>query len=201
MAYIASSDVKSAMGVPATDTIDDAELSLLITRAQKYVDEYTGRAFECSSDDEATRYYSASRDVTRGTLWLDKDLNTVASITAGTDSISSSDYVTEPRTDKPYFALTLRAETSLTWDEPTSDGDYENAIQVNGQWAYSSTAPADIKFAMLRLVKFYYNQMRLSDETASRPIILESGATVLPGTIPADVLEILDRYRYRPVRA
>ena len=203
MAYIASSDVKAWGAVPDTDTADDAEITLLIARAQAYIDEYTGRTFEADTDNLATRYYSLSRDVTRGTLWLDKDLNTVGSdgVVAGTDSLSSSDYVTLPRNDKPYYALQLTANTPLDWGDPTSDGDYENAISVHGQWAYSSDCPADIQFAMLRLVKWYYNLGRLSDDTANRPIILESGATVLPGTIPADILEILDRYKYRAVRS
>lgn len=203
MAYIASSDIKAWGGVPDTDTVDDPELTLLIARAQQFVDTYTGRTFECSTADETTRYFSASLDVSRNTLWLDQDLNTVGSdgIVAGTDSIASTDYVTLPRNDKPYYAIELTANTPQDWGDPTSDSDYENAISVHGQWAYSSVAPADIQFAMLRLVKWYYNQGRLTDETASRPIVLESGATVLPGTIPADVIDILDRYRYRPVRS
>ena len=82
MAYISSSDVKAWGGVPDSDTVDDAELTLIIARAQKYVDEYTGRVFEVDSDSEATRYYTASIDVARNTLWLDKDLNTVASVIA-----------------------------------------------------------------------------------------------------------------------
>ena len=202
MAYISSSDVKAWGGIPATDTADDVELTLLIGRAQQYVDTYTGRTF---SDTNAlsTRYYSASRDVTRGTLWLDKDLFAVGTdgIVAGTDSIASTDYVTEPRNDAPYYALTLTANTPLSWTEPSSDADYENVISVHGYWCYSSDPPADIKYAMLRLVKWYYNQGRVTDETANRPIILESGATVLPGTIPSDIHEILDNYRYRPVRS
>ena len=201
MAYISSSDIKAWGGVPDTDTVDDAELTLLIARAQKYVDEYTGRVFEVDSDSEATRYYTASIDVSRNTLWLDKDLNTVASVIAGTDTLASTDYVTEPRNDKPFYALTLSAQSDEDWSNPDSDGDYENAIAVDAQWAYSSTAPADIQHAMLRLTNWYYKQGRVTDETADRPIVLESGATVLPSQIPSDVKEILDRYRYRPVRS
>jgi hypothetical protein len=199
MAYITSSDVKQYGGIPTTDTVDDGELTLLIARAQKYIEEYTGRVFEVGSDSEATRYYTASVDVARNTLWLDKDLNTVASIVAGTDTIASTNYVTEPRNDSPYFAITLKAESSAEWTDATSDGDYENAIAVTAQWAYSSDAPADIKHAAIRLVKWYYKQGRVTDETADRPIVLESGATVLPSQIPSDVTEILNRYRYRPV--
>ena len=201
MAYIASSDVKAWGGIPATDAIDDDELTLLIARAEAYVEEYTGRVFKSDSDAESTRNFSASRDVEGQTLWLDQDLNTVVSITAGTDSISSSDYVTEPRNDSPYYALTLKAESSLTWDEPTSDGDYENAISISGQWAYSSDVPKDIEWAMVGLVKWLYNRGRMSDASAARASVLESGAVMSPAEVPRDIQHILNRYRYMPVRS
>jgi len=202
MAYILSSDVKAWGGVPDTDSVDDAELTLIIARAQKFVDEYTGRTFECSTDNLSTRYYT-TEDVGGMVLWLDRDLNTIGSdgITAGTDALASTDYTTMPRNDSPYYGIKLTGNTPESWDNTTSDGDYEDAIQVHGQWAYSSDAPADIQHAMLRLTKYYYNQGRLTDETANRPIVLESGATVLPGVVPVDITSILDLYKYRPVRS
>lgn len=203
MAYIASSDVKQYGGIPDTDTVDDAELTLLISRAQKFIEEYTGRVFQSDTDSLSTRYYTASLDVNKERLWLDKDLNTVGTdgIVAGTDTLSSSDYVTMPRNDKPYYAIDLTANTSLSWTEPDSDGNYENVIAVHGQWAYASDTPADIQHACLRLVKYFYKLGRLSDETADRPIVLESGAIVQAADFPKDVLAILNMYKYRPVRA
>ena len=202
MAYIASSDVKAWGGVPDSDTVDDAELTLIIARAQKFVDEYTGRVFECSTDVLSTRYYT-TEDVEGSILWLDKDLNTIGTdgITAGTDALASTDYTVMPRNESPYYGIKLTDNTPEIWGNTTSDGDYEDAIQVHGQWAYSSEAPADIQHSMLRLTKYYYNQGRLTDETANRPIVLESGATVLPGQIPIDITKSLDRYLYRPVRS
>lgn len=201
MAYVASSDVKQYGGIPDTDSVDDAELTLLIARAQAFIDEYTGRTFEASTDSLSTRYYSVSEDVWRERLWLDRDLNTVGSdgIVAGTDTLSSSDYITAPRNDKPYYAIDLTANTSLSWTDPDSDGNYEKAISVHGQWAYTSDAPADIQHACIRLVKYFYKLGRLSDETADRPIILESGAVVQAADFPKDVLAILNMYKYRPV--
>ena len=201
MAYIASSDVKQWGGIPDTDTADDAELTLLIARAQKFIDTYTGRTFETDTDNPTTRYYSASRDVAGGRLWLDKDLFSIGTdgITAGTDALASTDYVYEPRNDAPYYAITLTANTPETWGNANSDGDYENVISVHGDWAYSSTAPADIQHACLRLVKYFYKLGRVTDETADRPIILESGAVVQAADFPKDVLAILNYYKYNPV--
>jgi hypothetical protein len=201
MAYIASSDIKAWGGVPDSDTVDDAELTLLIARAQDTIEEYTGRIFSVTSDALSTRYYTAKADVIGNTLYLDKDLNTIGSdgIIAGTDALASSDYTTLPRNDKPYYAIRLTANTPEIWTNTTSDADYEDAIQVHGQWAYSSDVPAEIQHVCLRLTKWFYNQGRVTDETADRPIVLESGATVLPSQIPADVMAILDRYKYHPV--
>ena len=195
MAYVATSDVKQYGGIPDSDSVDDAELTLIIARVSSFIDNYTGRTFECTSDNEATRYFTYKDDVEGQTLYLDKDLNTVASIVAGTYTIASSDYVTEPRTDKPFYGITLKAESPRVWTNSTSDGDYESAIQVNAQWAYSSTAPPDIQHACIRLTKWAFKQGRITDETADRPIVLESGATVLPTSIPHDVRDILEHYR------
>lgn len=196
MAYVASSDVKQYGGVPSSDSVDDVEITLLIGRAQKYIENYTGRVFESDSDSESTRYFTAIDDVEGRVLYLDQDLLAVATITAGqsSDTIVASDYVTEPRNDTPYFALRLKDNSDKCWDEDTSDGDYENAIVVNGQWAYSASPPADIKHATIRLVRWYYEQGRVNPQD-ERPVVLESGVTVLPAAIPSDIKEILNYYR------
>ena len=201
MAYLASSDIKDYGGIPATDTADDAELTAIIARAQTYIEEYTGRVFSASSASESTHYFTVGQDTGTRILWLDGDLNTLGSngITIGSDTLATTDYTTRPRNARPYYAIKLNANSPLTWDNPTSDGDYEDAITVSGQWAYSSDVPNDIKQAMLRLVKWYYKQGRVTDEVADRPIITESGVVVMPSQIPADITEILERYRYRPV--
>ena len=203
MPYLTSTDVKSYGAIPSTDTQDNAELVLLIARAQSFIEEYTGRVFMASSDTESTRYYEYSRDVEGLTLYLDADLNELGSngIVAGTDSIVSTNFYYEPRNDKPYYAITLRGNSGVSWTDSTSDGNFENAIQVHAQWAYSSDVPADIQHALIRLVKWYYKQGRVTDDTADRPIVLESGATVLPAEIPSDVLAILKKYVYRPVES
>jgi len=195
MAYVSTSDVHLYGGIPNTDTVDDSEIALLIARAQQFIENHTGRTFAVSSDDEAVRYYTYTNDVDGLTLYLDADLNTIASIVAGSDTIASSNYVTEPRNAKPYHAITIKAEAAQVWTNATSDGDYENAIAVTGQWAYSSDAPADVQHVVLRLVKWFYNQGRLSDNTASRPIVLESGAIMMPEGFPEDVLSILKHYK------
>lgn len=197
--YISTSDVKQYGGIPATDTIDDKEIDALITRAQTFIESYTGRIFEPST---GARYYTASESVDGDVLWLDDDLNVFDSdlvVVAGSDTIPSSDMVSIPVNTKPYYGLRIKDGSDKVWDNPTSDGDYESAISVTGDWSYSSSAPGDIQHACIRLVKWFYKQGRITDETADRPIVLESGATVLPTRLPQDVIEILDYYRKHEV--
>ena len=205
MAYIATSDVTEYGSF--TGTADNALIARLITRSQDAIEEYTGRFFE----DQAvsTRRFEASVDTEGQILFLNQDLLEFGSdgIVAGTDIIFTgsttgvvfnTNFVPVPRSDKPIYELRIRDGSSLTWGNPNSDGDYEDVIAVNGIWAYSSVAPADIVHANLRLVLFYYKQAQNYDGSLDRPLLTADGITIMPSALPADVIQILDRYK-RPV--
>ena len=189
MAYIATSDVREYSGFPASDTADCDLISNLITRATGIIELYTDRVFEAASD---TRYYDAIEDVDGQYLYLDKDLAVITTITNGNGVVITSDnYVTEPRNDTPIFAIRLLDSSSDDWTYAT---DSQNAISVLGDWGYSAAPPAEIKHACIRLVMWMYKQ-RNTDEAADRPIVFESGVTVMPPRLPADVVAVLDRYK------
>jgi hypothetical protein len=197
MAYIADTDFYAFSGISATDaTVSFDEVTLIIERSQKFIEEYTGRVFDDSAG-ASTRYYTYKDDVEDMTLFLDKDLLELGtdSIVAGTDAIASTDVVFEPRNDKPYYGITLKQEATQVWTDATSDGDYENAIQVHGIWSYSSDVPNDIKYACLLMARYMFNRSRLTDVTADRPIVLESGAVIQAADFPRDILAILDHYK------
>jgi len=159
--------------------------------------QYTNRVFEAgtavgSSDSYVTRYFDAFLDVDDSTLWLDKECCEIGSITNGdSNSIASSDYVTEPRNDTPFYAIKLLTSSSINW---TYSVDPENAIQVAGIWAYSKTVPDDIKHICLRLTKWLEDQRKTEGEL-DRPLLTGSGEVILPMRLPADVLTVLDMYR------
>jgi len=188
MAYITEAQLEAYGDWASTDAL----LGDVITRAQQIIDMYTGRTFECTSDDEAVRYFDSIEDVEGYTLWLDKDLNTVGSITVNGDVIPSSDYVTMPRNEKPYYALKLRSTSSYDWSD--YDDDPMDNIVVTAQWAYSSDAPADIQQACLRLAKYLYDQRSASVEI-DRPLLTDDGVTIMPMKLPGDVVDILNHYR------
>jgi hypothetical protein len=196
MAYCATSDILGYQGFPSTTVATDiVAVAAIIPRAQAVIDAYTGRTFEETSSDGTARKFDISDVLADGvTLLLDKDLCSITSVTAGSDTVASTNYTTQPRNETPYWAIRLKDNSTNSWDLETSDGDWENAIVVTGKWAYSSSAPADIQHACIRLVAWMYKQ-RETEADLDRPLLTGDGITILPSRLPADVVEILNRYR------
>ena len=187
MAYCSLAQLKTYVG--ATDNDDDALLTDCITRAEAVIDRATKRRFEATAD--STRTFDAQQDVAGRTLYLDADLCAITSITNGDGAaITALQVVSEPRNHAPYYALTLKASTGLAW---TYETDPEDAISVIGRWAYSTTPPADIEQACVRLAAWLYRQKDSSSDL-DRPMVSMDGATLLPAQIPADVQRMLQPY-------
>jgi hypothetical protein len=145
MAYCTTVQVKTYLNI--TVSIDDALLSDLIARAQQIINAYCLRTFEAAAD--SSRTFDAVRDVCGRTLYLDADLCAITSITNGDGTVlATTDYVTEPRNRTPYYAITLRSDSSQEW---AYSNQHENAITVTGRWAYSVSAPNDVVWACIRL--------------------------------------------------
>ena len=177
MTYCSLAQLKAYVG--ATDSDDDALLTDCITRAEAVIDRATKRTFD------------AQQDVAGRTLYLDADLCAITSITNGDGAaITALQVVSEPRNHAPYYALTLKASAGLAW---TYETDPEDAISVIGRWAYSTTPPADIEQACVRLAAWLYRQKDSSSDL-DRPMVSMDGATLLPAQIPADVQRMLQPY-------
>lgn len=195
MAYCAASDILAYGNFPSTDSVPI--LSPLIVRAQSIIDSYTGRTFEYTSTDGGSNRSFDVNDLSDDgvTLFLDKDIGgSIASITVGSDTVASTGYTTWPRNDKPIYAIRLKDNSSNSWDTMTSDGDWENAIVIKAEWCYSTVAPADITHACVRLAYYLYKQ-RETDADLDRPLLTNDGVTIMPAKLPADVTQILNRYR------
>jgi hypothetical protein len=191
MAYCLASDIVEYGAHTSSD--DDVLLGRLITRSQAIIESYTGLVFEGDSDSVATRYFGSAEDTDGLWLFLDKPLAAITSITTGETALSASDYFTEPRNDTPYFSISLRANSSVSWGDPSSDGNYEDNIAVAGNWCYSLTPPADIVHACIRLTRWLYQQ-RDTDIDSQRPLLTGDGVVIMPSQLPKDVLDILNEY-------
>lgn len=173
---------------------DDAILASLITSAIAYIEgpEGAGRRFQTSAD--TTRRFDAIRDVDTNhrRLWLDEDLCQITSITNGDGQlVSASDYVTDPRNEAPYYAITLKLGASTVW---TYDDSPEDAIAIVGRWGYALTPPADIAQACLDLVVYEYRR-RSQSGSDDRPITTASGMVITPSSVPRMVRTVVEHYR------
>lgn len=186
MAYCTLAQVKDYLDIGA-DT-DDVLLSMLITRAQQAIDNYTRRVFEAETE---TRYYERSALSEDGfTLFVDRDLLTITTLNNGDSSstaIPNTEYWLMPRNSTPKHAIRLKIDSTYSWE---FDTDYW--VTVVGTWGYSTTAPADIVHATIRMVAYYYAQKDAGvfDVTA----VPEAGIIQVPQGMPRDVKVILDPY-------
>lgn len=187
MAYTTSALVKTYLGIDDSD--DDTLLGTLAARAQAAIDRHCGRTFEASTN--TIRYFDATRDTAGRTLYLDRDLCSINSVTNGdSTAITSASYVTEPRNDTPYYAIMLLGTSGVQWTWATNP---ENAIAISGKWAYSTSAPDDIVQAATRLGAYYYRQKDAQTfETTASP---ELGIVIVPMAVPRDVLALLAPYK------
>jgi len=189
MAYIEKAELKYYKDIQGGT--DDTLIDLLIASAQKYIERKTHRVFEASSD--TTRYLNAARQVEGRTLYLDKDLCSITTITNNADGtsevIAAANYITKPRNETPYWAIKLKFNSGKYWRYTY---DPEEGISIVGRWAYSTSPPDDIKQACRRLVAYLYKQR--DSQVFDVSAMLGQGVLTIPKGIPVDVDVLLAPY-------
>lgn len=192
MTYATTTALKTYMSVTTTD--DDALLADLLDRATAIIDTHTQRTFAVSAD--TTRYFDALRDVDGHTLYINRDLCAITSVTNGDGTtVAASAYVTEPRNERPWYALRLKTNGAISWTYTT---DPEDAIVIVGRWGYSTTPPDDIVQACVRLAAWLYRQKDTSiDQDAPRASM--DGSMLMPSRLPYDLVQLLERYVRRVI--
>lgn len=207
MAYATVDELRRYIqsGGAALPTTDDDLLIMFLEDAQQIIDDYTGRTFEASA--ATTRTFDALADLrtldTLGpytvggvdrTLWLGGGelAEAPTSVVNGDGTtVSASEYVTEPRNEAPYYALTLKSGSNVVW---TYSDSPEGAISVTGYWGYSRSADSLIRGATLALAAWIYRQRSTSADT-DRPILTGDGVTILPAALPKNAFERLTARR------
>lgn len=185
--YTTAATVKTYLGISGAG--DDTLLATLCVAAQAIIDAYTGRTFAAAND--STHYADAVADVDGRTLRLPTEFAAITSITNGDGvAVAAGSYVTEPRASTPYYAVTMKTSTGLTWTYTT---DPENAITIVGKAAYSTSAPYDVTQAATRLAAWLFRQKdaQVFDVTAQP----DMGIITVPQGLPKDVLRLLAPYR------
>ena len=198
MTYTDAALIKAYTGPLGTG--DDALLDDFADRAQKLVENYTGRVFEGLGT--SSRSFDADADTEDRTLYFDEDACSITTVRnkadsqSGSEAITSAQYVTLPRNRTPYYGIRLLTSANKEWDY---EDDPETGITVVANWRYSSTPPADIVQATTRLAAFLYRQKDTNSDL-DRPLLTDSGVTILPSQVPHDVKQTLEFYRKRHVR-
>lgn len=183
-----------------SDGTDSDLIAGYITIAQRTIEAPapigTGRVFEAASDTtrylDAPAYASADPDGPSYVLSLIDygDLCAITSIVNGDGTtVSASAYTTTPRYKTPYYEIRLKRYGSVVW---TYSSNPEGAIAITGRWAYSTTAPADIQRAAIRMVVWMY---RSRDNANADQAVQTDQGIILPNRQPVDVQAILAGYR------
>lgn len=166
MAYTTTALVKASLGIPDSVTSEDTAISAAIAAASALIDNYTGRTFEVSSTTARTY-------VPRTAAILDiDDVATTTGLVIKVDNDQdgtfettltvTTDYVLQGNST-PYRTVTnVNAGWPLSlYGRPT--------VEVTAKFAYSETAPDNIKQAALLL------SCRLYQRKAS-PLGFQAGA-------------------------
>lgn len=187
MAYTTNTALKTYLGL--TTSGDDTLLTTLIANAQAAIDKHCRQTFE--AEDDSTRYFDAMADVDGPDLYLDAPLCAITTITNGDGTtVAGTKYVTAPRNSTPWWKLTLKTNAGISWTYSTTP---ENAISIEGKWAYSASAPDDIVQACLLLAGYLYRR-RNNALDLDRAVVV-SDAIIQPLSIPRDVLTLLRPYK------
>jgi hypothetical protein len=191
MAYTTNTDVKTYIG-GISGSGDDALLTVLITAAEAFIESWTGWDFEASSN--STRNFTVGRD-TEGpyTLWFDDGAASINEVLNGDSSnteVTSSQYVTIPSNDTPYYGIKILRSASKVWE---FDQDPEDAIAVSAAWGWSASPPADIVQACKDIVKQIYR----SRDANSDVNLVSGGIVITPNQIPKLAMQTLEIYKKR----
>lgn len=208
MAIITVADLAAYFGRASFEPDNETLLEeKIIPAMQKLLERKCVRTFEAAEDtirklnavkhvgtgDYYHTYASITnayeRDRMRRTLYLDTDLCAITEITNGDGVVITSDqYTTDPVNETPYHAIVLKPSAGVYW---TYEDDPEDAISIEGRWAYSVTPPEDIVLTCLRWSKYLYRQRDNDKPAADQPQMSNDGVWIMPTSIPKDILEYI----------
>lgn len=186
MAYTSTALVKASLGIPTAVTSEDTAIGAAISAAQALIDNYTGRTFEVS--DVSTRVYTP-RTVAIADV---DDIATTTGLVVKVDNDQdgtfektltvTTDYVVDGNNAPFRQLVNVNQGWPLSlYGRPT--------IEVTAKFAYSETAPDNIKQAALLLACRLY-QRKASPLGFQAGAIAEFGPVRISRTDP-DVAALL----------
>jgi len=180
MGYVTTANFKT--WAKFTKDTEDALLAVLISMAEKIIENYTNRVFEIDSASDQTFSRVAGLPgpsrVRGNTLYFYEELATSEDVTFS----GGGTVVFLPEDGPPYYGCYL---TDGSWDYPTET--------VNGKWGYSESPPEDIQYACYILTKWLYDNR---DSTkGDNLVVTPEGKVLVPSGLPSGAKIILDQYK------
>ncbi len=200
MSYCEVKDVMQYLD--AASPSNDVTIQAFIETAERAIDRHckqmapgwTGRTFEITADSTRTFdaiYHENGAGIDGRSLVLDMPIAQITTVTNGDgEEVTSSEYVTLPRNEGPFDEIKLKNSSGKywAWDD---DGDYEDAISVEGRWGYSVAVPDDIAAACAYYAAWLYRERDKPDFELSSP---ETGTVAVKPFMPDFVRRMLANY-------
>lgn len=152
MTYATLAQVKSALRLPPTDTVDDAAIELNLAAADEAINAYCGRTFGTAAADSTRKYAAGKADCVE----VD-DLTAITTVEYSTDGSTwstTTSYQAEPLNQFsdgltwPYTRL--RAISNFSW--PVYQG--LATVRVTGRFAFGSIPSQVVQAAVLQTVRW-----------------------------------------------
>lgn len=187
-------DVRDFLQRPAADTVADAIIASLITRASVAIMREVEREFAPATSATA-RKFEVGGDYADTLLSLAPyDLRSVTSVKLDTDlsspyTLTTAEYrlMPKPPRDGTYHSIRLRPQsvgTALWFPD-------RREVEITGDWGFA-TVPNDVKHAAVVTAADWF---RRDVAAFASTFSAETGDIEVPQSLPRGVLPILDRYR------
>lgn len=190
MTYATLAQVKSALRLPLTDTVDDAALTLNLAAADEAINAYCGRTFGTAGTVDATRYYAAGK---ADYVEID-DCTAITTVEYCPDEVTwtaTTEYQPEPLnsfTDGLTWPYTrLRRTRNGSW--PIGNG--QATVRVTGKFAFGSLPSSIVQASVLQTVRWF----KRADAPFGVAGFGDIGAVRVTRSIDPDVEVLLQPYR------
>jgi len=183
--------MKQSMGIPSSDTVDDAMLEIAVESASRAIDTYTGRNFYSSGT--ATRYYSPTDNFVCETDDIAQFIHvkTMDSTDLFTITWQTTDYQLEPLNGIVDGIPTPFTRIRAIGDYLFEPLNGQATVEVRAVFGYTST-PIQIRQACILQAS---RIMKRNDSPLGVAGVGELGVIRVSSRLDPDVAQLIDGYR------
>jgi len=200
--YAAIVSVKARLGIPAEDTVSDADITTVCNQVNGYIESLVGRPL-CNLGT-ATYTFDGYDAQDNRVLFIARGLRTVtlletATYTGGSFStVPSTDYFLRPQTQEldpgfPYTQVIMTNVPSANNFSPLFYDGY-NTVRITGTWGFANTPDEVTEIGEVMAVRAW--NARQSGQT-DQIGLSEAGMPVISRTLSIRDRETLGRYKLK----